>query len=92
MDSSERERAVANSIKEIVKHTSRRKATAQNPRQRDHVVRIAPTRSNVSEETSSSGPVSNRQRDTPPSSDHSSLQEDGVQVMQDEADVRFLFL
>ena len=92
MDSGERERAVANGIKEIVKHTSRRKATAQHPRQRDHVIRIAPNLSNASEESSSSGPVSNRQQDTPPSSDHSSLQEDGVQVMQVEQVVWLPFL
>ncbi|KAE9365024.1 hypothetical protein N431DRAFT_354061 [Stipitochalara longipes BDJ] len=82
MDNGERERAVANGIKEIVKHTSRRKTITQHSRQRDHVIRIAPSISNASEESSLSGPVSNRQHDTPPPSDHGSSQEDGIQVMQ----------
>jgi hypothetical protein len=92
MDNGERERAVANNIKEIVKHTSRRKATTQHPRQRDHVIRIAPIPSTAPEESSSSGPASNRQHDTPPPSDHGSFQEEGVQSMQDGPNVRFIII
>lgn len=83
MDGGERERAVTNDMKEIVKHTSRRKSTTQPSRQRDQPIRIAPN-SNVSLETTS-GSVSNRHHETHPSSDHGSSQEDGVQVAQDPA-------
>lgn len=85
MDGGERERAVTNDMKEIVKHTSRRKSTTQASRQRDQLIRIAPN-SNVSLETTS-GSVSNLHHETRPSSDHGSSQEDGVQVAQDPASV-----
>jgi hypothetical protein len=43
MDNGEKERAVTNKLKEIVKHTSRRKtATTQSFIQRDPVLKIAP--------------------------------------------------
>jgi hypothetical protein len=90
MDGGERERAVTNDLKEIVKHTSRRKSTTQPSRQRDQPIRIAPN-SSVSLE-SSSGSVSNCHNDTPPSSDHLSSQEDGVQVVQDPASVSPMIL
>lgn len=88
MDGGERERAVTNDMKEIVKRTSRRKSTTQPSRQRDQPIRIAPN-SNVSLETTS-GSVSNRHHETPPSSEHGSSQEDGVQVVQDPASVSLL--
>ena len=89
MDNGEKEKAVANGIKEIVKHTSRRKPTTQLPRQRDQPIGIAPN-SNGSMESSSSHPASNRQHDTPPPSDHGSSQEDGVQVVQEGSTVSLL--
>jgi C6 transcription factor Pro1 len=88
MDNGEREKAVANGIKEIVKHTSRRKITTQlSSRQQDHVIRIAPNPSNVPLGSSSSGAISNRQHDTPPPSDHGSSQEGGIQEVQDASNV-----
>jgi C6 transcription factor Pro1 len=88
MDNGEREKAVANSIKEIVKHTSRRKIMTQlSSRQQDHVIRIAPNPSNVPLGSSSSGAISNRQLDTPPPSDHGSSQEGGIQEVQDASNV-----
>jgi C6 transcription factor Pro1 len=91
MDNGERERAVANGIKEIVKHMSRRKPATQPARQRDRVVRIAPNPSNGSVETPSI-PASNRQHDTPPPSDHGSLQEGAAQVVQNEPAVSLSIL
>jgi hypothetical protein len=90
LDGGERERAVMNDMKEIVKHTSRRKSTTQPSRQRDQLIRIAPNSSASFE--SSSGSVSNRHNDTPPSSDHGSSQEDGVQLVQDPASVSPMIL
>lgn len=88
MDNGEREKAVANGIKEIVKHTSRRKITTQlSSRQQDHVIRIAPNPSTVPLRSSSSGAISNRQHDTPPPSDHDSSQEGGIQEVQDASNV-----
>ncbi len=88
MDSGERERAVANGIKEIVKHTSRRRPNIQPPRQRDTPIRIVPNSDGSIE--SFSIPTSNHRHDTPPPSDHGSSQEDGVQVVQDVSTVRLL--
>jgi hypothetical protein len=88
MDGGERERAVTNDMKGIVKHTSRRKFTTQPSRHRDQPIRIAPN-SNVSLETASSS-VSNCHHETLPSSDRGSSQQDGVQVMQDPASVSLL--
>ncbi|KAF1845719.1 uncharacterized protein K460DRAFT_405959 [Cucurbitaria berberidis CBS 394.84] len=42
MDNGEKEKAVANSLKQIVKHTSRRKAVVRPPEQRGSPVRIEP--------------------------------------------------
>lgn len=54
MDGGEAERAVANGIKEVVKHTSRRK-TAQSVKQRDPP-KIAPKSTSLSESASSPVP------------------------------------
>ena len=61
MNNGEKKSAVANSLKEIVKHTSRRKATAQHSKHRDPIIRIAPKASNNSVESSSSDPGSRSQ-------------------------------
>jgi C6 transcription factor Pro1 len=58
MDNGEKERVIVNSLKDIVKHTSRRRATAQVSTQRDPVIRIAPKSSNGPVEISSSHPDS----------------------------------
>ncbi|CAO2648883.1 Nn.00g098320.m01.CDS01 [Neocucurbitaria sp. VM-36] len=47
MDNGEKEKAVANSLKEIVRHTSRRKATDRLPEQPNSLIRIEPKASSV---------------------------------------------
>ncbi|KAH8892883.1 hypothetical protein GQ53DRAFT_822391 [Thozetella sp. PMI_491] len=56
MDGGDNERAVLNSLKEIVKRTSRQKIGSQLPNNRDKAVRIAPKRSETYSEDSSSVP------------------------------------
>ncbi len=92
MNRGEKERAVANSLKEIVKHTSRRKATTQFSKQRDPIVRIEPKSSNGPVENSSSGPGSGLQHALTPASDQGLSQQDGVNVLQDGSTVRMLIL
>lgn len=92
MNNGEKERAVANSLKEIVKHTSRRKATTQFSKQRDPIIRIAPKLSNGSVENSTSSPGSSRQHGVTPPLNHESSQEDGVNMLQDESTVSMLIL
>ncbi|KAK9238080.1 fungal-specific transcription factor domain-containing protein [Lipomyces kononenkoae] len=72
MDHAEKERAVANSLKQIVKHTSRRTMTSKFANKLRPIVRIAPKSSSGSVENSSSSPGSNRQYDLNPSSAHGS--------------------
>ena len=50
MDGGEKERVVANGIKEIVKHTSRRKVSSQATKQVAPVINIAPKPANTSVE------------------------------------------
>jgi C6 transcription factor Pro1 len=88
MDNGEKEKAVANGIKEIVKHTSRRKTTTQTSKPRESITRIAPKLTNGSLE-SSSVPVTKLQQATPPS-DHGSSFE-GAKEMQDGSTVSLLF-
>src|SRR6201747_2843254 len=61
MDRGEKQRAIANGIKQIVKHTSRQKPTAT--RTSNRAMRIAPKSSNYSSsvEGSSSNPILERQ-------------------------------
>ena len=92
MDNGEKERAVANSLKEIVKHTSRHKATTRLSKQRDPVTRIAPKPSSVSVENSVSGPESRGQRSVPPPLDHGSSQEDAINMLQGGSVVSTLIL
>jgi hypothetical protein len=92
MNNGEKERAVANSLKEIVKHTSRRKATTLFSKQRDPIIRIAPKSSNGFLENSSSGPGSSRQHGVNPPLDYGSSQEDGVNMLQDGPAVSMLIL
>jgi C6 transcription factor Pro1 len=91
MNNGEKKRAVANSLKEIVKHTSRRKATVQHSKHRDPIIRIAPKSSNHSVESSSSGPRSKSQNGvTPPLSDHGASRATAVNILQDESAVSML--
>jgi hypothetical protein len=81
MDNGEQEKAVANSLKQIVKYTSRRKATSQVSNGHNPVIQVAPRLSDVLEETSSSAT---------PASDLGSLTEDGASPLQDTSTVRNL--
>jgi hypothetical protein len=65
MDSGENEKAVANSLKEIVKHTSRYKAAARISKTRDSVIKIAPKSSTEAQERSPC-PRPGNQHDTTP--------------------------
>ncbi|KAH8589386.1 fungal-specific transcription factor domain-containing protein [Bisporella sp. PMI_857] len=80
MNNKEKEKAVVNSLKEIVKHTSRRKAATQYSKQRDPIIKIAPKSSSVSADNSStSGSGSSPDHGVTPPSDHGSFKEDRVQ-------------
>ncbi|KAK9366157.1 fungal-specific transcription factor domain-containing protein [Lipomyces kononenkoae] len=84
MDHGEKERAIANSIKDIVKQTSRRKASSQLSKKPRPIVTIAPKSLNDPVESSSSSSESNRPQGPNPPSDHgSSQQDDGVNMLQD---------
>jgi hypothetical protein len=56
MDNGDNERAVTNSLKEIVKYTSKRKGAARVSKHRSSAIRIAPKSSESSREDSSSSP------------------------------------
>jgi len=58
MDGGEKERAVANGIKEIVKHTSRRKVMTQVGKQKGPIIKLAPKPSSTSVDDSSTNPTS----------------------------------
>ena len=83
MNNVEKGKAVANSLKEIVKHTSRRKAITQFAKPRDTVIRLAPKPSNSSMGSSTSGQDSSHQNDVAPPSDPGLSQKDGDNVPQD---------
>jgi C6 transcription factor Pro1 len=83
MNNAEQERAVADSLKEIVKDTWRRKATARFPKQRDSTIRIAPKSSNVSVQDSCSNPEPSRPHGAALPSDHGSSQEYEFNIPQD---------
>lgn len=86
MDNGEGERAVVDSLKQIVKHTSRRKAADKASKQRDPTIRIAPKSASASvENSSSSGTGSRAQLGISPPSDHESSQENEVPMLQDES-------
>jgi C6 transcription factor Pro1 len=87
MDNGEKERAMTNSLKQIVKHTSRRKATTQLSKQRDPVVTIAPKSSHKPLEAPSNRLDTNPQHDLTPSSDHDLIQDDVFKVLKDGSTV-----
>ena len=90
MKDREKERAVANSLKEIVKHTSRRNATTHSSKPRNSIKTIAPKSSNDHVGNSTSGPSSSRQHGVAFSSDHGSSQEDEADMLRDGSAVRML--
>jgi hypothetical protein len=92
MDNGEKERAVANQLKDIVKHTSRRKATNGLSTKRDLIVKIAPKSMRSSVEGSTSDPESNRYRGANPLLTPASSEEDELIVLRDSSAVSLLSL
>lgn len=85
MNSPEKEKEVVEGLKEIVKHTSRRKAVSHLSKQRNPIVNIAPKSSNEYVDDYSSGPASSRNPSaTPPINRGGSSQEDQVDMMNDQ--------
>jgi C6 transcription factor Pro1 len=66
MNNGVKEREVTNSLKEIVKHTSRRKGAAYMPKQPHVAIKIAPKSSNGSWEDSSAQGSEMQDSDTSP--------------------------
>ncbi|MCJ1384496.1 hypothetical protein MMC17_007613 [Xylographa soralifera] len=83
MGNDEEERAIVNSLKQTVKHTSRRKAANKPSKHRDPIIRIAPKSASDCLENSSSGPGSSPQLGVSPPLDHGLSQENGVSMLQD---------
>ena len=92
MDSGEKERAVVNDFKNIVKHTSRRKSSVPYYKKRHSPTRIAPKSSDGSLVISSSDHESSSQHSVNPSSLHGSSQEDQADMQRSGSVVRMLFL
>lgn len=96
MKNSENARAVANSLKEIVKHTSRRKDTSQFAKRCDPVIRIAPKSSNAAVENSTVGPGLDSQYGitlpVSPQLDQRPSNEYRLNMLQDTFDVSILIL
>lgn len=72
MDNGEKEKAVVNELKEIVKHTWRRKAPSPSSRSRQDVAKIAPKSSINMKKNSSTASESTPRLDFTPPSDHGS--------------------
>jgi hypothetical protein len=89
MDNGEKEKAIANSLRETVKHTSRRKAPSST--QRDPNIRIAPKSSNsyVEDPPVSSGSSSQHGAVISPL-EHGSSQQGGVSALQEPSTVSML--
>lgn len=81
MDGGEKERDVVNSLKEIVKRSSRHKAMAK-PKQIDQIIKIAPKPPNGATESNSSGHGSSGgHTSTIPSDQEYPSQRDGADVL-----------
>lgn len=86
MDHGDQERAVADTLKQTVKRTSRRKAPAVVPKRPGPVVKIAPKLpKNGSGESSSSSPAN------PPPSDNGSSQDEASNVLLSALEVSVAF-
>jgi hypothetical protein len=92
MNDSEKERAVANSLKEIVKHTSRRKTSTQASKQDRTTVTIAPKSSNNSLEVSLSdiGECSQHVFSAP--LDAAPQEEDAIKLLKNRSAVSMLII
>lgn len=83
MDNGKNQKAIANSVKQIVKHTSRHKApTTRYSKQPNPMIRIAPKSSNRSSsiEDSSSSAILDRQNGLDGPSEHRSSQDNRVGI------------
>lgn len=83
MDNGEEERAVIDSFKQIVKHTSRHKATNRPSKQRDPMIRIVPKSASASLGDSSSRIEPRAQLGLSPPSDHGISRGNGDSTLQD---------
>lgn len=90
MDHGDQERAVANTLKQTVKRTSRRRVTAIASKRPGPVAKIAPKPSG-SGESSSSSPASNGTQVLNPPSEHGSSQGDMTNVLMSAMAVRLAF-
>lgn len=93
MDNGEKERAVANGIKQVVKYTSRRKITTHSTTKTKPAVKLAPKSSEDSTKASASSSESShqdRQESVNPQSDYNSSQEYGTNIMQSEESVSMI--
>ncbi|KAH8821345.1 fungal-specific transcription factor domain-containing protein [Xylogone sp. PMI_703] len=70
MDSGKERKTVANSLKEIVKHTSKRRSTAQSSSKHSEIVKIAPKPTNDSVESSYSPRLSQHRLEHSSSTEH----------------------
>jgi hypothetical protein len=88
MDNGERERTVANGIKETIKHTSRRKTTTRIATQRDPILRIAPKSTSGAVDNSSSSTGASTQDHVTPPSEQRAPEGDGNAEIPNESNVR----
>lgn len=84
MDNGEKERAMANSIKEIVKHTWRRKATTKFPKQYGINIKLAPKTLTGSGDNSLSDPWSSRRFSGNAAVDRGATGEDAGNMLPDK--------
>lgn len=92
MDNGEKERAVMNSLKDIVKQTSRRKSSVPYYNNHHSTTRIAAKPSDGPVVKSFAGLESNRQHGVTPSLYHGWSQEDEANMAEDGSTVRTLVL
>jgi len=82
MDNGEKEKAIANELKEIVKHTSRRKDTAKSTKRHESVSKLVPKSTNS--ENSSSIPELNHLNSVATLSKHV-LAQDSVDIISENS-------
>jgi hypothetical protein len=86
MDDGEKEKSIANGIKEVVKRTSRRRtATTQVPKSRTSTIILAPKPSNSSSENSSQSPKPNLELGTDSTMHHEPPREQADRTIQAES-------
>ena len=85
MDNGEKERAVLDSFKNTVKHTSRRKTSSEPSKRPDRNVKIAPNFTEISEDIATSGSSSRPQSGVSLAQDHVLLHEREASLSKVEA-------